>query len=411
MKKSARGKRAGLSAEVAPVGLSFRVIGTQPRFQSTSAGEVLRVHHRELAGTLSTIAGGFNQDPVCVATPGYDLNPGSGRLFPWLSSIANLFEQYRFGSVVFRAVPAQATTVPGRVYMGVDLDYDDEVPTVPMQIMANRLATEGSMWTMMELNCPGTVLMRDQTWKFCSTVSRVDPEPRTSYCGFLCFGAISSSAGVWDLWIEYDVEFRSPCLEPNTVLGGFNLGPSTPAAANMLTCTGADAGANPYACPMGRSVSSGPSFMSEGLAGYGGIPVLATSLMNAAGRAGLACYDVAPMVRLGSGIVEWFGLYGLTGRTPATQLPLSQYKGGVEFFDSKGTKLHAGIHDTTLVLSPPGNTWSTAGQDNYVRSNWGFYSSFMTQYPTLRYMIVWLISLSAYDTGAGTVLWSWQAKL
>lgn len=409
MKKSA-GRKGFAQTVIAPVSVGYCTSSTKPGFSAGRSREFLRVQHRELAGTLGTAVGNFNLDPISAATPGYDLNPGNSRLFPWLSQTANLFEQYRFVKVVVRVVPTQATSVAGRCYLAVDLDIDDSVPVSAQQLMSNKYAVEGPMWQAMELACPGVDLMRDMPWKYCSAQHRVNPEPRTAYCGFLCFGATSPTAGTWDLWIEYDVEFRSPCLDPLAIVGPLTAVTSPSTACLGYSTNAAISGSFPYSLACVPWVNDPGYPMTQVASGQGGVPILQSAVQSGAARVGCGAFDLANMIRLGGGLFEWTTTQGLTGRAPDVQLPISKYSYGVESFDASGGPLGGlQIVGTASAFSPIlVDNYATQGAEVRGHGSWAWRPADILGSPNLRYFMVWLLSKSINDLGAGVIGMNWR---
>ncbi len=72
------------------------------------------------------------------------INPGNGMLFPWLSTIAQRFQSYKFKSLQFRYVTTAPTTSGGSVILLVD--YDSSAETLPAS-KVEALAMESSVRT------------------------------------------------------------------------------------------------------------------------------------------------------------------------------------------------------------------------------------------------------------------------
>jgi len=90
--------------------------GQMPKFSSSSATNV--VSHREYLGDITGTAG-FNNLV-------YPLNPGVSKTFPWLSTIAAGYQQYKFHGVVFefRSLVTDFVTggAPGVIVMTTNYD-------------------------------------------------------------------------------------------------------------------------------------------------------------------------------------------------------------------------------------------------------------------------------------------------
>ena len=63
---------------------------------------------------------------VAFATTEYPINPGNATLFPWLSQLAPLYEQYKVHAMQIEFVPTgsgfAAANVSGRVVLSADYD-------------------------------------------------------------------------------------------------------------------------------------------------------------------------------------------------------------------------------------------------------------------------------------------------
>jgi hypothetical protein len=95
-----------------------------PEFIKTDNAREVRIRHREFIGTVnaSSIAGTFDNTS-------YPLNPGMAQTFPWLSQIAQGFEQWRPNGMVvlFKSLSSTyaATQSLGHVILATDYDpYD-----------------------------------------------------------------------------------------------------------------------------------------------------------------------------------------------------------------------------------------------------------------------------------------------
>jgi hypothetical protein len=282
-------------------------------------------------------------------------------------------------------------------------------------VMSNRFAVEGSMWQPLELNCDGATLMRDMPWKYCSAEHRAAPEPRTTYCGFVCFGSISAAGGTWDLWTEYDVEFRSPCLDVDTTINVLTPTAFSSLASCLVASTGTSAAAYPYMCTIPPLTGPGAGFpvLKTVVSGANGTPVMATTLQAGAARIGCTAWDLIDILRNGGGLLDFATLLSLTGRVPSTQLPLSQYQYLVEHFTDNGTLIGAPQSTGTAATFSPDNPtqWGTASAWVQGHGSWSFSPSTILAYPGLRYLIVSLVSQSVNDAAAGNFGSNWRLKL
>jgi hypothetical protein len=75
----------------------------------------------------------------------YYLNPGLSSICPWLASVANRFEKYKFRSCEFRYVP-QAAANAGTVTMAFDFDPADDPPVTQEQACQFHDYVTTSIW-------------------------------------------------------------------------------------------------------------------------------------------------------------------------------------------------------------------------------------------------------------------------
>jgi hypothetical protein len=74
------------------------------------------------------------------------LNPGVAAIFPWLSSVAQRYEKYRFRSLSFDYHTRAATSQVGTVGMVFDFDAQDPAPTSQMMALTYHDKVADSPW-------------------------------------------------------------------------------------------------------------------------------------------------------------------------------------------------------------------------------------------------------------------------
>lgn len=207
---SAPKKKAG------PIAVSCKSGATKPSYLSSSKPSSIRVKRTEFVGSVTNGATtGFALTQVSLSTPGYDFNPACTLLFPWLSTIAESFERFKFHNLSFRLIPSQATTTAGRIYAAIDYDYDDALPTNKVGLMSNLSVQESPVWDEVRLSCDPRQLHPDMPFKYVSSYSRANyVEPRTAFSGFLMIAYDTPTANLlYDLEVSYDVELSIPVMD------------------------------------------------------------------------------------------------------------------------------------------------------------------------------------------------------
>lgn len=223
--KKQASKKKKQSAPKGTVGELVRAPAAIGRIVRSDAGTIMTtgrmggvtIKRREFVGTTGNgnVLGQFVLDAESSSSPGWDFNPGNGVMFPWLSHIAASYEKYRFEKLKFELVSAQSTNVPGRVYMAVDYDWDDQVPTSLQQMMGNATASEGPMWQGLSIEADCREMNRDMPFRFVNVAGRVDAiEQRTCMAGFLLIGFYTTNSdNRFDLWVDYEVKLEIPTYE------------------------------------------------------------------------------------------------------------------------------------------------------------------------------------------------------
>jgi hypothetical protein len=126
----------------APVSIGTRLATSSPKF-STTAGSIT-VTHRELLGfvTLSTQS---------TSDLGF-VNPTNPYLFPWLSTIAGMYDKYRINSLVLDYIPTCATSQTGQVALAWDPSGNDATTTYIE--MFNMKCVNSQPWLPLSLRIP-----------------------------------------------------------------------------------------------------------------------------------------------------------------------------------------------------------------------------------------------------------------
>jgi hypothetical protein len=200
---------------------------------------MIRVNHRELVSTISgNTSFEVNQ---------FYLNPGMSGTFPWLSSIAGSFEQYRFNRLRFHYVTRAPSTYIGSILMAPDYDALDSSPS--SEIIASQMdgAVEDSPWKeqYLDLSVQDMFPMGPRKYIRTGTISSSDLKTYDAGQIFVCAVSCTDTSAIGKLWVEYDVELHIP-QNPDTIsinnvgasanyqLTGGNQSLSTGSAATVL---------------------------------------------------------------------------------------------------------------------------------------------------------------------------------
>jgi hypothetical protein len=167
----------------------------------------LRIHQVERIANVeanSTTAGAFKADT-------YVMNPADSKTFPWLSSIAKLFDKYKFHKLRFFFINNSPTSIAGNVTMAVDFDTLDSTPANGTQMSNLAKFSTFAPWKQEDLsipvNRPGT-----NTWLYTldnqGTIPNSTDLKTYNLGNFLISSEGISTTGylVGYLCVEYDVE-------------------------------------------------------------------------------------------------------------------------------------------------------------------------------------------------------------
>jgi len=204
----------GFSSRLAPLAIGSTVVAGRPRMTgSRLRGQ--RVIHRELVvpagtGTSVTGASSFN---VAYTFP---LQPGLAELLPWGSTVASQYEQYHINSMVFHWVPFISTSTPGSIMMMVDYNPADLPPATETQFMDHAGATTSAAWESLSFKCDVSQMHALGPKKYIRACA-VAGDIKTYDSGTFYLAVDNGTAVPWGkLYVEYDIEFFIPQLQPAT---------------------------------------------------------------------------------------------------------------------------------------------------------------------------------------------------
>lgn len=177
----------------APVSLGVGVAGSA-KFQGD-----IRIKHRELFDSYSFIGPG-------LSAKGYRINPVQSNSFPYLSTLARMYDKYKFNSLTFTVVSGVSTAANGRQYMAWDPDSQDQGPNNSASFMAMRHSMSSSIWQTTSLSIPS-----QKDFKFTKYFTDQQQDHGALYWG-------ATDAGSFDLYLEYDITLRDPQLSSATTV-------------------------------------------------------------------------------------------------------------------------------------------------------------------------------------------------
>lgn len=215
---------------------SLRASTSIPMMHKTN--QTITVRHREFLCSLNGSAA-FNVQRFFL------LQPADGNTFPWLSTLAAKFQQYKFKGLVFHYIPTSGMAVSstnsalGTVMMQTSYRANEEQPASKQEMMNEYWACEASP---AESFCHPIECDPAEN-PFAIHYTRTKPVPASDsqlmYDVGKLFVAVQGQQGnnvLGDLWVSYEVELSKPIIESN-VSGPLHSGKLTyasPATSNWF---------------------------------------------------------------------------------------------------------------------------------------------------------------------------------
>jgi hypothetical protein len=201
-----RAKGFGKQASVAAA-YATKSQGKPPVIQASR--DSCRVVHREFIGNITgTTAFGLSQSLAC--------NPGIASTFPWLSVMAQAWEEYKFHKLRFCYLTRTGSNTPGSVIMSPDYDASDSPPGTEQIMSTYDETVEDAPWK--DICC----VLKPQLMNGSAKRHFVRSAPTSQNQDVKLYdvanffvGTVDGTAVSWGkLWVEYDVEFYIPQLPP-----------------------------------------------------------------------------------------------------------------------------------------------------------------------------------------------------
>jgi hypothetical protein len=208
----------------------YQIVGEQPSYnvlmngnqipKFTSTKQTNIVCHREYLGDFTGTTA-FNNNT-------FPLNPGVAKTFPWLSTIAQNYQEYKFHGVIFEFRPLITDFVtngaPGVVIMATNYNAD-AIQYSTKQEMENSeyaVSVKPTRELMHGIECATTQTVLPQLY-----VRSGDPpagqDLRLYDLGLFQFATQTNPVQtLGELWVSYCIEFFKPILPPD--VGGNVLG-------------------------------------------------------------------------------------------------------------------------------------------------------------------------------------------
>jgi hypothetical protein len=226
--KSRQNNRLGQASVAAAY--STPSMGRAPIVKATR--DSCNIKHKEFIGNVTGSV-------LFAVANAFAVNPGLAATFPWLSIMAQGWEEYRFRNLRFVYKTRTGSTTPGSVLMAPDYDSAD-VPPASEQIMTSYAQViEDAPWK--DIICVLKTSNENPLGKrhFVRTAAlAANLDIKTYDIANFFVGTVDGTAVPWGkLWVEYDVDFFIPQLPPvglAGLVGGRIIGGGVESAANPL---------------------------------------------------------------------------------------------------------------------------------------------------------------------------------
>lgn len=219
---------------------SQRASNSIPMMHKTN--QTITVRHREFVCSLNGTAN-FNVQRF------FPLQPADSITFPWLSTLATRFQQYKFKGLVFHYIPTSGMAISGTnsalgaVMMQTSYRANEDPPSSKAEMMNEYWACEASPH---ESFCH-PIECDPKENPFSIHYTRTKPVPNSDsllmYDLGVLFVATQGQQGtniLGDLWVTYEVELSKPIIESN-VSGPLHSARLTYATATVSNWFGATA--------------------------------------------------------------------------------------------------------------------------------------------------------------------------
>jgi len=175
----------------------------------------IRVRKREFITGLNSVASTFTNHV-------FDINPGLDTTFPWLSSIARNYEQYRINGMIFQFVSTSSDAIAsttalglGQVILATDYNSADEQFQDAPQMLNYMFSNSGkpSDNIMHAIECAPTDTAQKLFYVRTGNVKE-GQDPRLYDLGKFQIAVNNMPAsydGMGQLWVSYDITFCKSC--------------------------------------------------------------------------------------------------------------------------------------------------------------------------------------------------------
>lgn len=208
------------------LGFGDYTVGTNSIVQKASTGipmmhkdgQSVTIRHREFIATVESSTS-FN------VARSFQLNPGNSETFPWLSTVANSFQEYKFKGIVFHYIPTSGNAISGTspslgsVMMQTSYRANDTAPISKSELLNEYWSGEAvpSETFAHPIECNpaenpfnvqyvrrGDIPSGDNQLFYDLGVTHVCTQ-----------GQLADGNNLGDVWVTYEVELKKPIVASN----------------------------------------------------------------------------------------------------------------------------------------------------------------------------------------------------
>lgn len=195
------------------------LISTGPGGQTAiieTRGRTIKVAFREYIGDVYTgsVVGGFNANHFTV-------NPANLKTFPWLSTVATQFEQYKPLGIIFEfkstATDNSVGTSVGSIIISSDYDVFDAPPETKQQMLNTAYSSEAKMSNDMlhGIECAPSDSSRNIWYCRPNGATQLGDARDYDICTTTVAtqgGSLPANSSIGSLYVHYEFEFYKECL-------------------------------------------------------------------------------------------------------------------------------------------------------------------------------------------------------
>lgn len=192
--------------------------GGPPSIANFGKGDATMVRHREYIGDLKTGPIDAGTGSTAFSLLEFNINPGTSKLFPWLSRMANLFQFFEINGMVVELKTTSsnyATNMAlGTMFVATNYNTLDNSPTNKIELLNMEFSTSSvpSCSQIHLIECARKFTVQDKLY-VTSDSNYKGGDPRlfnlgTTYIG--SYGCPAADTSIAEMWVSYELSLYRP---------------------------------------------------------------------------------------------------------------------------------------------------------------------------------------------------------